>query len=87
MGDTTRVNATAPSRVEKGQKQGGVAKDEYLKTDLAKTHEIKDAFIPTAHGTWGEGAKSAITPILKGAKRRSWAPPWQKTSQQTMCDA
>ena len=78
MSDTTRVNATAPSRVESGQKQGRVAKyaeakkkSDYLKTELAKTHEFKDEFIPIAyevHGTWGEGAISAVTPILKGAQ-------------------
>jgi hypothetical protein len=77
MSDTTRVNATAPSRVNNGQKAGRVAQyaenkkvRDFKKTDMAKNHDFHGKFVPIAyevHGTWGKGAKEAVDFLFKGA--------------------
>ena len=78
MSDTTRINATAPSRVDTGQQTGRAAAQaekrkirDYDKKRLKNSFNCPGPFIPVAyevHGTWGEGATEALQTIQDGAK-------------------
>ena len=78
MSDTTRVNATAPSRQAAGQTTQKVARQaeerkerSYDAKRLSESYECYGPLIPIAyelHGTWGPGAIKALRLIGEAAK-------------------